>query len=842
MSKVRGGQVFVEIGADPRKFFAALTKLNAQVGKIGRSMASVGTKLSAIGTMVTAPFAAAAVAGSRFESTLLAVKASTNATAAELASVKAAAMATSEALGVGPTEATQGFLELLKAGMSLEDVLGGAGRTALEFAKVGQMDVAAAAVVMADAMKVFGVSSEVAANTLSAAADASSTSVEEMTMAFSQSSAVAALANQSMGDLSASLAILANNGVKGSDAGTSVKTMLMRLMAPADDAVGALNQLGLSVASFRGADGQMKPMVEIIRTLNAAMGGMDQAAKDDIFRRIFGQDAIRAAAILTSTGVEGFAAMQQAMGQALPVGAKYKTLAMGLVGAMATLRAAAERAAIAVGESVGPALISLARPIADVINGFAKFVANNQELVATIAKFAVAAIGIGSVLIGLGGALTAVSMAAAPVLAAFGAVGAAVGVVLSPVGLLITSLGALIAFGPKVAASIKGMFGGVGAVVEVASSAIGSVFTAAVSNGMVVLGDLANTASVTFEGMYAAIAEGDLAGAMDVLWAGLYAGWLRGVESLMGAVDPWVSMLQNTFTYMGTEIMVAWDAMTSYLASTTWGAALLGVFDNIINGVLKSWDVLEAGILTSWNYIQSFFKSGFDLKAENQKVADKMSARARQREIDRPGVNERMRQAEADNGEMQSESQKRIKAMRDEADAIAQGRETENRRRADQRRAETQAAEGAVSSRSRGKRESNAQNQQFADLLKSIESASSLSGLRDLYDEFDTLSQNGRLTSSQTSTLETALEDAQERLSKASSGMGGSGASASKIAAGAGAAGADAETSKAEVAGTFSSVNLGGMGFGSSLGERQLKALETIASNTSNIEPAAVGE
>jgi hypothetical protein len=90
-------------------------------------------------------------------------------------------------------------------------------------------------------------------------------------------------------------------------------------------------------------------------------------------------------------------------------------------------------------------------------------------------------------------------------------------------------------------------------------------------------------------------------------------------------------------------------------------------------------------------------------------------------------------------------------------------------------------------------------------------------------------------------TLETALEDAQERVSKA--GMGGAGSSPSeKAAAGAGAAGADAAQSKAEVAGTFSSTNLGGMGFGSSLGERQLKALETIASNTANMEPAAVAE
>ena len=847
MSKVRGGQVFVEIGADPRKFFAALTKLNAQVGKIGRSMASVGTKLSALGTMAAAPFAAAAVAGSRFESTLLAVKASTNATAAELASVKAAAMATSEALGVGPTEATQGFLELLKAGMSLGDVLGGAGKTALEFAKVGQMDVAAAAVVMADAMKVFGVSSEVAANTLSAAADASSTSVEEMTMAFSQSSAVAALANQSMGDLSASLAILANNGVKGSDAGTSVKTMLMRLMAPADDAVGALNQLGLSVASFRGADGQMKPMVEIIRTLNAAMGGMGQAAKDDIFRRIFGQDAIRAAAILTSTGVEGFTAMQQAMGQALPVGEKYKTMASGLAGAMGTIRAAAERAAIAVSDAIGPALMSIAGPIADVIGGFAKFVENNRELVATIAKFAVAAIGIGGVLIGLGGALTAISMAAAPVLAAFGAIATVVGVVLSPVGLLVAGLGALVAFGPKVAASMQGMFGGVGAMVESASSAIGSGFNAAVSNGMIVLGDLANTATVTFDGIYAAIAEGDLAGAMDVLWAGLYAGWLRGVEAIMGAVDPWVSAFQNVFTDVGHYLYIVWDTLWTDIAglTRTMGAAIYGAFESLVNPILQRWDDLTTALKTEWINLKALFTASGSarqkLADEKKKLQDDAAARRKARE-EGTGAANRLAQAAATNAEEEQKRRQRQAAVYQNADEVKAGREAENQRRADERRANTQAAEGAVAGKSRGKREARAQNQQFTDLLKSIESASSLSGLRDLYDEFDTLSQNGRLSSAQTATLETALEDAQERISKASSGMGGSGASASQIAAGAGAAGADAATSKAEVAGTFSSVNLGGMGFGSTLAERQLKALETIASNTSNLEGPAYAQ
>ena len=842
-SKVKAGQVFVEIGADPRAFFSALNKINRQIGNLGRSMSGAGTKIAGMGAAALLPFGAAIRQGTAYQSTLLNIQASTGATASELDRIRAAGMQVSQALGVGPTEATQGFLELLKAGMSLEQVLGGAGQTALEFAKVGNMDVAAASVVMADAMKVFGVTADVAANTMSSAADASSTSIEEMTMAFSQSAAVAALANQSMGDLSAALAVLANNGVKGSDAGTSVKTMLMRLMAPADDAAVALKQVGLSAMSFRGADGQMKPMVEIIGTLNSALAGMDQAAKDDIFRRIFGQDAIRAAAILTATGVDGFNAMTDAMGNALPVSEKYRTLQSGLAGQMARVAAAMQRAAIAISEAVGPALMAIAGPIGEVIDGFTKFVVANQELVAGFAKAAVVVTGVGLALVVLGGTLTLLSSSVGAVLTSIGAMATVVGIVLSPVGLLVAGLASLASFGPKIAASMQGMFSGVGGMVERVSASIGGAFQGAVAGAMTVLGDLATTASVTFSGIYAAIAEGDLSGAMDVLWAGLYAGWLRGVESIMNAVDPWVSMFQNAFTILGAEIYKIWDSLWTNVGATvnTAGAYLLGAFDNIINPILAAWDTLEAGIRKSCTRIQSFLQKGFDLKKENDKVDSEMSARRRQREVDRPGIEGRTDRAAQENARAEKERANRKRAIDDNTQATVDGREGENKRRRDARRAATEGAEGAVAAKGRGKREARAQNQQFTDLLKSIESASSLSALRDLYDEFDTLSQNGRLTSAQSATLETALEDAQERVSKA--GMGGAGSSPSeKAAAGAGAAGADAAQSKAEVAGTFSSTNLGGMGFGSSLGERQLKALETIASNTANMEPAAVAE
>jgi TP901 family phage tail tape measure protein len=1056
---VRAGGVFVEIGADPRKFFSALTKVNKSLGSMGRSLSSGGGRLAAAGIGMAAPIAAAVQQGAAFESTLLNIRASTGATSAQIDQIKASSVAMSQALGVGPTEAAQGMLELLKAGMSLDSVLGGAGQTALEFAKVGEMDVAQAAVVMSDAMNVFKVSSDVAANALSSAADASSTSIAQMSEAFSMSSAVAGLAGQSIEDLSATLAILANNGVKGSDAGTSVKTMLMRLMAPADDAVGALDQLGLSVASFRGADGQMKPMVDIIGTLNQAMGGLDQTAKDDLFRRIFGADAIRAASILATNGVDGFNGMREAMASALPVGEKYKLLMSGLAGSAGSAIAALQRMAIAVSDAVAPALASVGPFITGFIDGLTKLATDNKEVVAAFAKVAVAAVAVGSAMIGLGvslqvtsfgfagigkaaafalspltmligtvtgvgksfalampatiklastigssmlgasasvlsfsatagsamagfatssatalagfaassaagfvrmsGAASAAAQAMFPVfftgfnrgiaagagffsatlrglngvvmassalrgamfavsgsgmarfvgdivggltltyksfvwwatgasarmaqyaanltgavgktiastaamsaawlgsaargvaafvgsavagigsylaataLAVAGSVASAAAVTaawLAPLAPLLLLSAAAVAvgvavkqFGPQIA----GAFSGLAGYASDAAGAIGSGLNTAVRDGIVVFGDLAATATTTFDGVYEAVAAGDLSGAMDVLWAGLVAGWLRGTEAFMSYVDPWVTAFQDVFTDIGTGIYIAWDKIytDSSAILNTMGAWIMGFFDNIANAVMTTFDNLVAGIQIAWTRVQGYITGAEDTEQRVQDIRDENAARAEQRMQERPGVNARADRAAAENAQAEKDRKERVKAIQDDAQATKEGRQAENARRASDRRSATQAAEdnlaGIVSAKDEGRKDAFT----AAELMKSLGSASSLDDITNIGASIDALVERGNISNEMQSKLMDSYYAAFSRVSVASAAPSPSEKAAT---AGAGAAGNDAATSKAEVAGTFSS-NLGGMGFGSSLAERTAKAAEDTA-------------
>ena len=785
MSRVRGGQVFVEIGADPRRLFKSLQDLNKHIGKIGSQLSGLGTRMTAFGAAMIAPIGVAAKQFASFDDVLRNVRASAGATTAQLEQIRKASMDVSQSMGIGPTEIAQGFLELLKAGMSLEQVLGGAGQAALAFGKVGGLAVADAAVVMADAMNVFQVSGDIAANTLSAAADASSTSIEGIAQAFSQASAVAGLANQSIQDTAASLAILANAGIKGSDAGTSLKTMLLRLMAPADDAIGALDQLGLSAQSFRGADGQMRPMVDIIGTLTKSMQGMDQAAKDDVFRRIFGQDAIRAAAVMSSTGVDGFKAMRDSMADALPVGDKFAEMSGGLSGAAGSLFASLQRAGIAIGEALAPSLMGVISGLTAAANAVSQFVGNNQEMVVSVAKGIATFIAIGAAILGMGAALSAVA--------------AAFGLVLSPIGLIVAGVVGLVA---------------------------------AVDQATGVLGQLAGIATTAFAGIYDALAAGDLGLAMEIMWTGLQAALLRGVDATMTTFDSWVAFLQNTFTYAGVGLAAAWEAMWNGIVGVlnVNKAIVLGVVDNIVNGVMAAFDAMVAAVRKSWNYVQSFIVRGYDLAKENSAVDSEMAARAQQRAASRPGVVGRVAAAQQENAQAAAASQSRVDAMQRNADQIAQGRLDENERRRQGRQGEAEALETKVGELRETAADRRAVSGQVGDLDRSLGSVTGMDELQALASTFRELRDSGKLSSEQLGRLETSLDAASERVMEA--GMAGSDSTRQAAEAGAAAAQAQTATSAAEVVGTFSGAALGQMGFGQGLAQKQLDVMKQIEQNT----------
>ena len=830
MSKVRGGQVFVEIGADPRKLFKALSDLNRNIGRIGSSMQSLGTRMLALGTAITAPLALATRQFATFDDAIRATAAVSGATGAALQSLNDKARELGATTSFTAVQVANLMTELGRAGFRPDQIETMTGAV-LDLARATGTDAALSAGIMAASIRQFGLEAGDAArvaDVLTKAANATFNTVEGLGESLKYSGPVAKSLGMSLEDTVAVLGVLGNVGIQGSEAGTALRRLSVISAASGKE----LQELfGITNTD---ASGNLKPLVQILDEINAATANMPLAERTAKMAQAFGLLGITSANVLSQTagGVRGLAHdLQNAGGTARRTA---QEMDAGLGGAIRILTSAVEGTALAIGDALEPSLKSLVNSITLVAGGLTKFVKDNKELVVTAAKGIAIFTGAGAAILGIGASLSLTSFALGGFLTSFSAIGAVAAIATGPIGLLAASIAAVVALGPK----LQGAFGGALDGLSAVAGGIGETFGRVAADTSQVFAEIADTATVTFRGVYDAIVAGDLSMAMDVLWAGLQAGWLRGIEALMNTVDPWISTLQNAFTIMGAEIAKTWDSLWTGVAGVlrTVGAFIQGAFDNVVKGVMADFDKMTIEVRKSWNWVQSFIVAGYDLAKENAKVDSEMAARRKQRERDRPGIDGRTFEASQQNEQARRDQMDRAAAIDANTQATIDAREEQNRLNREQRRADTTAAESNVTSLSRGSRETRFYGEQAAELLKRIQDATTIDQLRDMYSEFAALSGSGKLSDVQTANLESALEDAQERISRQTGGMGGAG----DVAGGASAAGGDAATSRGDVAGTFSSAAVGGLGFGSSLAEQQLGVMKKIEENTREEGAASV--
>jgi len=211
-------------------------------------------------------------------------------------------------------EAAQGQLELAKAGMTVQqtfDAMPGV----LALAAAGQIEVADAATVASNAINAYqldaGEMTRVA-DLFSAAANASSVDIVDLAYSQRMASAVAASYGMSIEDVTTALAIMGNYGLKNSDAGTSLKQMLLSLTGPTQKASDAMGELGIVIYD---AEGKMRPFEAILANLGFVAQKLDEETRNAAFSTIFGSDAVRAANILIAAGSKGWDDMAEKVNQ-----------------------------------------------------------------------------------------------------------------------------------------------------------------------------------------------------------------------------------------------------------------------------------------------------------------------------------------------------------------------------------------------------------------------------------------------------------------------------------------------------------------------------------------------
>ena len=284
----------------------------------------------AAGAMAGLPVQAAGFAGlgygvfdavknySDFTAQLSQIKAVTGLDAEAMDAVKEKALELGADTQFSSTEAAQGMTELLKAGVSVKDVLGDASQAALDLAAAGQLSLPEAAEIMSTAMNAFHMDDAThAADVLVGAANASATGVQELKYSLSAVSAVAAGVGMSFDDTNTALAVFANNGLKGSDAGTSLKTMLMNLSPHTKQATEEMQRLGLltdeGTSKFFDQEGHLRSLSDIAGLLQEHLSGLTDEEKMNALSTMFGSDAIRGGMIMLREGAKGVKDMNAAM-------------------------------------------------------------------------------------------------------------------------------------------------------------------------------------------------------------------------------------------------------------------------------------------------------------------------------------------------------------------------------------------------------------------------------------------------------------------------------------------------------------------------------------------------
>ena len=375
------GQIIVDGSGAAEGFKVAAQSAEAFFQVIKAQMGAfeaLSKKLLAVGVAGQAGLGGAVKVAATFEQALSAVQAVSGATADQMGKVSEAALRIGADTAFTSTEAANAMEELVKAGVSVEDVLGGAADATVALAAAGGVALPRAAEISANALNTFKLTGQDMTHVvdlIAGAANASAIDVDQLGQSLSQAGSVAALAGLKLDDLSVAIAEMGQAGIKGSDAGTSIKTFLMNLQPTTDKQKAKFDELGLTTNglgnAFFDAAGKIKPMAEIQQVLADATKDMTKQQKLANLEILFGSDAIRAAAVFADNGADGYDKMATAMGRVDAAGVAATRL-NNLSGSLEQMRGSFESAAIAIGTPFLGAVRAVVDAITWTVNIFNK--------------------------------------------------------------------------------------------------------------------------------------------------------------------------------------------------------------------------------------------------------------------------------------------------------------------------------------------------------------------------------------------------------------------------------------------------------------------------------------
>lgn len=384
--------IVIRLMADTASYEAAMTRAGSTARTIASGMENTGRKSALIASGMTAAGLAVAAFGvaavkmaADFDQQMSTVQANTGATSAQMDQLRAAAIEAGASTVYSATDSADAINDLGKAGMSVTDILTGGLTGALNLAASDGMAVGDAAEYMANALSMFhlkGSQASQVADTLAAGAGKAVGNVSDFGEALNNCGAQANSFGMNVQETTGVLALFAQNGTIGAEAGTQLNSMLMKLAAPSAEASNTMKELGISAYD---AQHHFVGMANFAGQLQKAEKNLTDEQRNQANATIFGSYAIKAANYLYEAGESGVNKWTEAVSESGYAAEQAAAKNNNLKGDLENLGGSMESLMISVGEGAQGPLRKMVQGLDTLVDAFAGLPAGAQQTIIVMA-------------------------------------------------------------------------------------------------------------------------------------------------------------------------------------------------------------------------------------------------------------------------------------------------------------------------------------------------------------------------------------------------------------------------------------------------------------------------
>ncbi len=582
------GSLRVVLGIDTGIFDKEMANLSKSLKGIGKTMQGVGQSMSAYLTAPILGFGALTVkTAGDFEAAMNRVGAATGSTGTEFEALETLARDLGRTTTKSASEAADMLEMLAKNGLNAGQILGGAAEAAIKLSEATGGDLSKSADVATNIMAQFGkeakdlgpIVDQITGVTLQ-----SQFGFEEYAQAIGQAGGVAGSLGVTLTDFNASIAATSDVFNSGSDAGTSFKTFLLRLVPASKGAAEEMKRLGLE---FFDATGKMKSMPAIAQELKEGLAGLSDEARNNALNTIFGTDALRTAVALGNEGAAGIDAMVEAINKKGIADEQAAARMKGFNGELEKLSGAFDELKLAIADS-------------GLLEAITSFVTSLAEWMTELAKTSPEILKWGTIVAGLVAVI-------GPVVLVVGTLATAIAAIGAPIALTVAGVAALAAGAVALYANwdqIRTLFPGVAAAIETVGAGLKVLFDGALTQGSLMVTGLTQ------------LLTGDFAGAWETVKS-MIGNVVTTILNLTDVVFPgFTASLPGIITSIvqfAAQIVAAFAALPGQMIEI--GGQII---DGLWQGIQAKWESLKGNVSSIAASIKDSFTGFFDIHSPSR--------------------------------------------------------------------------------------------------------------------------------------------------------------------------------------------------------------------------------